>query len=53
MTVTDVRKLRLAINVWARAHYRMASGKTDPAEWFDATTVIRKSLEKGVSFKVF
>jgi hypothetical protein len=38
--LTDIRKLRLAVNVWARAHNRMAEGKTDPAEWFDATSVI-------------
>ena len=52
-TLTDIRKLRLAVNVWGRAHNRMASGKTDPAEWFDASTALRKSLEKGISFKVF
>ena len=30
-----IREARLTFLVWARAYQRMASGKEDPAEWFD------------------
>ena len=30
-----IREARLTFLVWTRAYQKMASGKTDPAEWFD------------------
>lgn len=30
-----IREARLIFLIWARAYHKMASGKTDPAEWFD------------------
>ena len=30
-----IREARLTFVVWSRAYQKMASGKTDPAEWFD------------------
>ena len=30
-----IREARLTFLVWSRAYQKMASGKTDPAEWFD------------------
>ncbi len=30
-----IREARLTFIVWSRAYQKMASGKTDPAEWFD------------------
>ena len=32
-----IREARLTFVVWSRAYQKMASGKTDPAEWFDIT----------------
>lgn len=32
-----IREARLTFLVWSRAYQKMASGKTDPAEWFDIT----------------
>lgn len=32
-----IQEARLAFVVWSRAYQKMASGKTDPAEWFDIT----------------
>lgn len=32
-----IREARLTFIIWARAYQKMASGKTDPAEWFDIT----------------
>jgi len=33
----EIDHTRIAILVWSRAHSKMASGVTDPAEWFDLT----------------
>jgi len=33
----EIGHTRIAILVWSRAHLKMASGITDPAEWFDLT----------------
>ena len=30
-----IREARLTFIIWARAYQKMASGRTDPAEWFD------------------
>jgi len=30
-----IREARLTFVVWSRAYQKMASGKTEPAEWFD------------------
>ena len=32
-----ISEARLTFVVWSRAYQKMASGKTDPAEWFDIT----------------
>jgi len=31
----DIRRARLSTIVWIRAHQKMASGRVNPAEWFD------------------
>ena len=33
----EIRKARGVIQLWSGAHSKMASGITDPAEWFDVT----------------
>ncbi len=30
-----INRTRASVIIWARAHQKMASGKTNPAEWFD------------------
>ena len=30
-----LKRTRAAVIIWIRAHQKMASGKTNPAEWFD------------------
>jgi len=32
---TGLKRTRGSVIIWARAHQKMASGKTNPAEWFD------------------
>ncbi|KPJ91223.1 MAG: hypothetical protein AMJ55_12225 [Gammaproteobacteria bacterium SG8_15] len=32
---TGINRTRATVIIWARAHQKMASGKTNPAEWFD------------------
>ena len=36
------------IIVWVHAHYQMASGKEDPAEWFDIGRTAGYVLRKGI-----
>ena len=38
---------RLFLFTWARAHSKMASGKTNPAEWFDISEAPAKILAVG------
>ena len=35
LTKNGLSETRAKIIIWARAHQKMASGKTNPAEWFD------------------
>jgi len=45
----SIRTARLLTMVWVHAHYKMASGKSEPAEWFDiknAGIAIGKSAVK-------
>jgi hypothetical protein len=51
-TVTGNRMARVATGrlflfTWARAHQKMASGKTNPAEWFDISEAPGKILAAG------
>jgi len=38
-TVDQVKNVRLILLVWVRAHQKMATGKVDPAEWFDINDI--------------
>lgn len=43
--LNDVTAVRIMILIWVHAHYQLASGRTEPAEWFDikdATTAALK-----------
>ncbi len=33
--VNEIKTFRVLTIIWIQAHYKMASGRTEPAEWFD------------------
>ena len=41
------RQARLITLVWLRAHQKMASGVTSPAEWFDIKTLPGQLVKMG------
>jgi len=41
------RRARLITLVWLRAHQKMASGVTSPAEWFDIKTLPGQLIKMG------
>jgi hypothetical protein len=47
--VTDnISRARLITLVWLRAHQKMASGVTNPAEWFDIRTLPKQLINVGI-----
>jgi hypothetical protein len=46
--MNNIKSSRLLIIVWVHAHYQMASGKEDPAEWFDIGRTAGYVLRKGI-----
>jgi hypothetical protein len=44
----NISRARLITLVWLRAHQKMASGVTNPAEWFDIRTLPKQLLNMGV-----
>ena len=48
-TNMESRKVRLITIVWMRAHQKMASGRTSPAEWFDINDAPGALLKLGTS----
>ena len=47
--VEQNRRARLITLVWLRAHQKMASGVSSPAEWFDIKTLPGQLVKMGVS----
>lgn len=45
-TVQGVKKSRMLLLTWVRAHQKMAAGTTDPADWFDLGEVTKDLLKK-------
>lgn len=44
----NISRARLITLVWLRAHQKMASGVTNPAEWFDIRTLPKQLINMGV-----
>jgi hypothetical protein len=44
----NISRARLITLVWMRAHQKMASGVTNPAEWFDIRTLPKQLLNTGL-----
>jgi hypothetical protein len=47
LVLGEIRSARLSLLTWSRAHRLMASGKTDPAEWFSLSTATGTLLRAG------
>jgi hypothetical protein len=45
--IADSKRARLITLVWLRAHQKMASGVTEPAEWFDINTLPAQLFKLG------
>ena len=48
LMMNNIKSSRLLIIVWVHAHYQMASGIEDPAEWFDIGRTAGYVLRKGI-----
>ncbi len=46
-TKADIRRARLTNIIWLRAHQKMASGRVNPAEWFDINDAPGMMLRMG------
>ncbi len=46
--MSQVNQARMLTLVWLRAHQKMASGITNPAEWFDITASTTNLLRRGI-----
>jgi len=44
-----IRQARLITLVWIRAHQKMSSGVSTPAEWFDFKSLPKRLIEQGTS----
>ena len=44
-----INRTRASVIIWARAHQKMASGKTNPAEWFDIDNAPAQLFKLGTS----
>lgn len=44
----EVKQFRLVTMTWVRAHQKMASGKSKPAEWFDINDAAMKGIRSGI-----
>lgn len=40
----SIRKARMLTMIWVHAHYQMASGRAEPAEWFDVKAIGQGAL---------
>ena len=47
--INETRRVRLITLVWLRAHLKMASGTTSPAEWFDTKETPSILLKSGTN----
>lgn len=43
-TILSVQQARIMMLTWVRAHQKMASGRVDPAEWFDVGEVTKSLI---------
>jgi hypothetical protein len=44
-----IKQARLISLVWIRAHQKMASGVSTPAEWFDFKSLPKQLIQQGAS----
>lgn len=51
-TINTANQFRIVLITWARAHQKMASGTTKPAEWFDLNETV-KGLAKSAPGAIF
>ena len=48
ISLDDIRRAKLALTVWGRAHQNMASGVENPAEWFSLGDLFKLGVESAL-----